>query len=146
MSDNSTTALAESEAVVSLEPTTVDESAHFAPASAPLSERLTPREWAARKGDIEEAEPSRPWRSPNVHYRYAAADALYGWTHHAYHYQAEGDRFLILEADYDAALAAAVEYPAKPPHRAAIAPSCPHAFRAEFQPAEANAHHAKESR
>lgn len=136
-----------SDSVPTLEEPTAAVSAELdapAPANLVAPERLTPHEWAERKGHIEHADPARPWRSPNIEYRYAAADALYGWSRHAYHYQAEHDRFLIAESDYDAALEAAAQYPAKPPHRAAVAPSCPYDFG--LGPAEGVAREAKETR
>lgn len=97
---------------------------------APDVQRLTPHEWAERKGLITKLDPARPWIQETVDVSHAAADQLHGWTHHAYNYQGEDKRFLITEEDYDAARKAAMEYPAGEPHEKAIAPNCPH--REEF--------------
>jgi hypothetical protein len=94
-------------------------------------ERLTPLAWAERKGHVGHQDPTKPWAEPAPDWRFAAADALHGWSAQAYHYQAEAAEFLISEADYDAALEAGAGYPATPPHAPAIAESCPH--KAQFE-------------
>jgi hypothetical protein len=96
------------------------------------AERLTPASWAERKGIAPKADPARPWIEPvssNPHYH--AADVLHGWSHHAYHYQAESDAFRITEEDFDLALDAGAAFPAQPAHLAAVTPSCP--FKAEHE-------------
>lgn len=93
-------------------------------------DRLTPGEWAERKGFA--APPLNPGRPSAGHpdrWKHEAAAALYGWTHHAYHHQTSP--FQLTEQDYDVALETAAQYPACKPHKAAIAPSCPHKFTPE---------------
>ncbi|MBA2724284.1 MAG: hypothetical protein H0U56_15630 [Methylibium sp.] len=86
--------------------------------------RLTPTQWAERKGMVKAA--AFPWEQPRVDARHAAADSLHAWGYHAYHYQAEP--LLLTEQDYDAALKAAAEFPLELPHKPAISPHSPHSY------------------
>ncbi len=122
--------------------------AEAAPAPAaepPVVEKLTPAQWAERKGIAPKVNPLMPFIEPvakstkdcplGIHLH--AADVLHGWSHHAYQYQAEADAFLIEEKDFDEALKAAAAYPELPAHAAAVAQSCPfhaeHAARAKSE-------------
>ena len=87
-----------------------------APKGADAELRLSPDEWAPRKGMI--VTPRFGEAAP--HWKHACADVLYGWTLHRHHY---ADKPLLLsESDYVAALDAAAEYPATPAHEAAFSP------------------------
>lgn len=107
--------------------------------SAAAAERLTPAQWAERKGIAPKADTARPWlepiakssqASPNgIHLH--AADVLHGWSNHAYNYQSEADALLMTEEVFDAALAAAAGYPACNAHLPAVAPRAP--FRVEIE-------------
>lgn len=93
-----------------------------ASAKAEPAEKLTPAEWAERKGIAPKAQ--YPWEEPvSSDWRYPSAALLFGWTHDAYNYQARP--FKLSEADFDAALKAASEYPNGEPPEAAIAPHAP---------------------
>lgn len=89
-------------------------------AEAKGPELLTPNEWARRKGLLVDDA-----REPFAKGFHASAEQLYGWAWHAHNYQAPGQEFRLTEADYDAALVAAGEFPAKPAHEAAVAPHYP---------------------
>jgi hypothetical protein len=86
------------------------------------AEKLTPHQWADRKGHG----PKQDAFEPVPDWQFAAADVLHGWSAQAYAYQAEGEEFRITEDDYVAALDAAAQYPAKPAHAPAITPACTH--------------------
>lgn len=88
------------------------------PKSAP--ERLTPEQWARRKGLFVEA------RAPNeshFHWSHAAAEALHGWASHTHH---AGGPMRLSEADYDAALAAVQAEGNPKAHKPALSPHCTH--------------------
>jgi hypothetical protein len=98
-----------------------------ASAKAEPADKLTPAEWAERKGIAPKA--VHPWEEAvSKDWRYPAAAQLHGWTHEAFHYQAAP--FQILEKDFDAALEAAAQYPVKPAHEGAVAPHAP--FKPQF--------------
>lgn len=84
------------------------------------SDKLTPNEWARRKGLLVE-----DVREPYAKGFHASAEQLHGWAWHAHNYQAPGQEFRLTQVDYDAALEAASQFPAKPAHRAALAPHYP---------------------
>ena len=92
-------------------------------APARTAEWHTPAGWAERLGMIVKADPRMPQQETHAKPEHAAADALYGWTQHAYHYQAPGDAFFFDEATYHAALRSAMEHPVAPLVDAAIPPS-----------------------
>jgi len=93
------------------------------------NEKLTPAEWADRKGIAAKPDPTRPWLDPvaksteacplGIHLH--AADTLHGWSWEASQYQAPADAFRISEQDFDAALKAGAAYPAEPAHLPAVA-------------------------
>ena len=82
------------------------------PSTPPLMH--TPEEWAKRLGHVCVAPEHMPQLRTHYDWRHAVADALHGWSQHAYHYQAEP--LLLTETHYCAALDAAAEYPTKPAH------------------------------
>jgi hypothetical protein len=84
------------------------------------TEKLTPNEWARRKALLVEASPEKPWVEQHATGFHAEAEQLHGWAWHSQNYQSPEQAFRLTEADYDAALAAAAEFPAKPAHEAAI--------------------------
>jgi hypothetical protein len=90
------------------------------PENPAAAELLTPNEWARRKGLIVDDA-----REPFAKGFHAEAEQLHGWAWHAHNYQAAEQAFRLAEADYDAALVAASEFPAKPAHKAALAPHYP---------------------
>lgn len=92
-------------------------------APAPAVEILTPAEWAERLGH-------KAGEHSNM--AYAISDQLYGWGTDAYHYAATP--FRITQADYEAALKAAFEFPCAAPHAAALPESQKVRF-AGFEPA-----------
>jgi len=89
-----------------------------APVAAPAPEMLTPEQWAQKLGHVKKAPPFQPQLSAHYSWQHAAADSLHGWAQHAHHYQ--GEPLLLSQADYEAALDAAAEYPNKPAHAAAL--------------------------
>jgi hypothetical protein len=107
--------------------------------TAAVADKLTPAQWAERKGIAPKSDAARPWIEPvakstkecsnGIHLH--AADALHGWSNHAYNFQAESDALLLTEAEFDAALVAAAGYPACNAHLPAVAPKAP--FRAEIE-------------
>lgn len=110
-------------------------SAPPAPAPKPSSaERLTPAQWAERLGYLVAADARLPQSESFAKPEHAAADALHGWSRYGYHYQAQP--FLISEADYRAALEAAMKYPLVAPCAAALPPSERDRFK-DFKPATA---------
>lgn len=90
-----------------------------APASAEL---LTPAQWGERKGNAVVPTAERPWVEAHFKNFHAEAAQLHGWNAHAYNEQDPAKAFRLSEADYDAALAAASEFPACPAHAAALPP------------------------
>jgi hypothetical protein len=103
------------------------------PEATPKSadDRLTPEQWARRKGLFVEA------KSPNeshFHWSHAAADTLHGWASHAHH---AGEPMKLYEHDYDAAIKAVTD-PDKgvadekkktgrsKAHKPAMSPHCTH--------------------
>ena len=89
---------------------------------AAAAEKLTPLEWARRKGLLVEATPERPWVEPHAKGFHACAEQLYGWLWHAANYQDPKQAFTLTEADYDKALETASRFPEVPVHEAALAP------------------------
>lgn len=97
----------------------VAEAAPAAPAvPAVAPEMLTPEQWAEKLGHVKKASPFTPQLSTHYSWQHAAADSLHGWAQHAHHYQ--GAPLMLSQADYQAALEAAAEYPNKPAHTAAL--------------------------
>lgn len=92
-----------------------------AAAPAPEPVKKTPEQWARVLGHMKLADPRIPQSTTHADWQHAAADKLHGWGRHAYHYQAEP--MLLTQDDYQAALDAAAEYPNKPAHEPAMAPS-----------------------
>lgn len=90
-----------------------------APATAPVPVTATPEVWAERLGLIQRANPRLPQSQTVPHWTHAAANKLYGWSDHAYHYQGEAP-FELTEDDYRKALAAAAQYPVRAPHPPAL--------------------------
>lgn len=91
------------------------------PPETPASpELLTPNEWALRKGLL--VDDGREVFAKGFH---AEAEQLYGWKWHAHNFQAPEQAFRLTEADYDAALEAAGQFPAKPAHEPAVVPHFP---------------------
>jgi hypothetical protein len=86
-------------------------------------EKLTPREWAHRKGLLFEPSEKQPWVEAHSTGFHAAASQLHGWNWYAQNFQDQA--FTLTEADYDAALDAAGEFPALPAHEPALAPNFP---------------------
>lgn len=110
------------------EPLPTPPPAELAPAvvpTTPADGKLTPREWAHRKGLLFEPSPKQPWVEPHAKGFYYEAATLHGWTQHAHDHQTPEQAFRLTEADFDAALAAAGEFPAVPAHEPALAPGCP---------------------
>lgn len=104
-----------------------------APPPKPEPARFTPAEWAERLGYRVKRDPRLPQSVDYDKPEHAAADALYGWTRHAYHYQGEAHRFVVTEEDYRAALRAAGQFPVEAPHAPAIPPSEVNRFK-DFAP------------
>jgi hypothetical protein len=96
------------------------------PADAAVSapERLTPHAWGEKLGLCEKADPARPWIESHADWRFAAADKLHGWSDHAHHWQGPDQQLLLTEQDFQAALQAGADYPAKPAH----GPACGKGF------------------
>jgi hypothetical protein len=123
-----------------------DEQAKASP--APSKPTRTPLEWAELLGFVNRVNPTieaaikaagepgahAPQLERTFHWKHAAADRLYGWSEHAYHFQADEDRFLITEEDYRKALDAAADYPCSAPHAPALPESQTERF-AGFVPA-----------
>ncbi len=78
--------------------------------AATSAEMLTPHDWAVRHGEFK-AKTAAPQSQAHYGWRHAAADALFGWSDHAYHFQAEADRFLLTEQTYKDALDRAAAFP-----------------------------------
>jgi len=100
-------------------PPPADAPAGDAPPVAAVVEKLTPTAWARRKGFIVEGQ------EPYAKGFHSSAEQLHGWAWHAHNFQNPKDAFELTEADYDAALVAASQFPAKPAHEAALAPHFP---------------------
>lgn len=80
----------------------------------------TPDEWGRAQGRYREVNPLVAQVKSHFDWRHAVADKLHGWSKHAYHYV---DLPLeISEADYNAALEAAANYPNVPAHGPAVSP------------------------
>jgi hypothetical protein len=87
--------------------------AQTAPAAQlPDPEKKTPAEWASQLGDHRPRDARLPQSTDHVSPAYAVADRLYGWSQHAYNFQAEGEAFLVTRATYQAALRTAPQFPA----------------------------------
>lgn len=111
-----------------------DAPAQAAPASAaaaPAPARLTPNAWGRKLGHFKQGDTRLPQNVPHFDRQHAAADELFGWSRHAYNFQAEP--FLITEADYVAAIKSAGRFPLEAPHAAALPPSEAARF-ANFKP------------
>jgi hypothetical protein len=91
--------------------------------------KKTPAAWAVALGFFVKRNPLLPQSVDFAKPEHAAADALYGWSRHAFHYQAPEDRFLVTERTYRRALERAGQYPAAHPYPAAI----PHSQTARFE-------------
>lgn len=85
-----------------------------------VAETKTPHEWAVTLGKYRAVSKFQPQLRAHYSPDHAAADELHGWTRFAYNYQAAGETFTLSETDYRAALDAALHYPVKPAHAAAI--------------------------
>ncbi len=105
---------------------------------APKAELLSPSDWAKRKGHLKSEDvPVNEVLGTGPHYswQHACADAAHGWSHHAYHYQAEP--LLLSEADYMAAIDAACPKEGLPlQHEPARAPHAPKAPKEHAEMAE----------
>lgn len=106
------------DAVVTPPPVVIE----VAPPAAAGAELLTPEQWGERKGNVVVTTPERPWVEPHSKNFHDEAATLHGWKSHAYDEQNPTKAFHLSEADYDAALAAAAEFPACPAHAAALPP------------------------
>lgn len=91
-----------------------------APAPAPAPVKLQPNEWAAKLGHVRVGDARLPQSSQLFSAAHVVADLLHGWTKHLHHYQSAP--LLISQADYEAALKAAGEYPSTPAHEPALSP------------------------
>lgn len=91
-----------------------------AKAADPEPVKLTPEQWAEKLGQVRKAPQHQPQLRTHYAWQHAAASSLHGWEQHAHHYQ--NAPLLLTQADYQAALDAAAEYPAKPAHAAALSP------------------------
>jgi hypothetical protein len=100
-------------------PQTESAAAPSAPA-APTAPTATPNEWAAKLGLVKLADPQLPQTVTVYNWKHAAADKLYGWSEHAYHYQGAEHAFRLTEEDYRKALEAAAQYPCTEPHAPAL--------------------------
>jgi hypothetical protein len=94
---------------------------------------LTPAQWAEQLGYIAKANPNLPQQERHAKWEHAAADRLFGWSEHAFNYQAPADRFEITEEAYLEALRIAGVYPLEAPNLEALPPSQLERF-ADFQP------------
>jgi len=94
---------------------------------------LTPAKWAEKLGFIAPANPNLPQQERHAKWEHAAADRLFGWSDHAFHFQAKADVFEITEEAYREALRIAAVYPLEAPNLQALPPSQLERF-AEFQP------------
>lgn len=83
-------------------------------------EYKSPHDWAVTLGKYRAASPFQPQLRAHYAPDHAAADQLHGWTRFAYDYQGAAEGFVLSESDYRAALDAALHYPVKPAHSAAI--------------------------
>jgi len=102
----------------------MDEQEFEANAAEPIppSEKMqTPGDWAKELGLLTQANPAVPQVDSFAHWKHSAADALHGWSEHAYHFQTSP--FVLTERDYRMALAAAAKFPAVPPHMPALVPA-----------------------
>jgi hypothetical protein len=106
-----------------------------APSSSTGPEKRTPAEWAAKRKLTKARDPRLPQSTDWVHPSHAVADKLYGWSEHAYHFQAEDQRFLLTEADYVAGLQTAGQFPTVAPHAPAMTPTAAPRF-ADFEPSK----------
>lgn len=88
------------------------EAAPPAPAAVPSAVTKTPAEWAKALGHTKERDRRIPQSLDHVDPAYAVADRLYGWSQHAYDFQAEGESFQLSEATYCAAVKSASHFPA----------------------------------
>lgn len=96
--------------------------------------KLTPDAWGRKLGHFKVGDVRLPQNVQHFDPQHAAADELFGWSRHAYHYQAEP--FLITEADYLEALKTAGSFPVSAPHPAAL-PASQAARFANFKPRKA---------
>jgi hypothetical protein len=96
--------------------------------------KLTPDAWGRKLGHFKAGDTRLPQNVQHFDPQHAAADELFGWSRHAYHFQAAP--FLITETDYIAALKTAGEFPVSAPHPAALPASQAERF-ANFKPRKA---------
>lgn len=111
-------------------PTNAEERPQDAPVATPPSaaapsssdaEKRTPAEWADHLGLIRHRDKRLPQSETVPHWKHAAADTLYGWSLHAYHFQ--GERFELTQEQYERALESAAAHPAAPLVPEAITPT-----------------------
>lgn len=88
-----------------------------APAAQP---KLQPHEWAKKTGHYRRGDPRLPQSTDLYDAVHVAADVLHGWSKHRHHFQSAP--ILLTQADYEAALKAAGEYPVTPAHEPALSP------------------------
>jgi hypothetical protein len=67
---------------------------------------------------------------------YAAANVLYGWADQAHHYGP--DSFRLSQEDFEVAIEAAGQYPAKPPHPPAVPKVREARFKKQAFPSQEN--------
>jgi hypothetical protein len=103
------------------------------PAEKAAPELRTPAEWAQKYGLTKPRDLRLPQSTDWVHPSHAVADKLYGWSQHAYDFQAPEDAFRISEQDYRAAIRLAPQHPAVAPHWPAVTPAAK-AKLATFKP------------
>ena len=94
----------------------------------PAAEKLEPHQWAEKLGNMIKGSPHVPHARTFPNAAHAVADQLHGWSAHRHHYQTTP--LLLAKEDYEAALEAAGEYPAKPPHAPAMSQASTLARRA----------------
>lgn len=82
--------------------------------------KFTPEQWAEKLGHVRKADPRIPQSVTHYDPAHAAADALYGWSQHAYHFQASP--FLLTQEQYVEALARASAFPTCAPLPEALPP------------------------
>jgi len=84
----------------------------------PDAKVCTPHQWAVKQGRFTRANPLVPQTRDHYDVAHACADVLHGWARHDYNFQT--DPVKLTEDDYNAALDAAMHYPNKQPHKAAL--------------------------
>lgn len=97
-----------------------EESTQLIASIADVEPLRTPTEWAEVLGHMRRGDSRMPQSVTHADWQHAAADKLYGWANHAYNFQSEP--FLLSQADYERALAAAARFPLAAPHAPALTP------------------------